>query len=210
LFFLKNKYNELLIVTNKQISDLQNGLTVSNHEREIMQRKIVELELKNERLEHNYRFVSKFYNFLVADKYFLIYSIIEFSFSELESQKNQLVERNEMLITDLNRFVEDLQRLRDESRDLKQELSVRQKKDLLIASSTTIANPITNEKQMSIIVAASAAEACSGSPADVSGLNASKQSKPTKVSALNYVGDIFKKITVSVFSICEINKWSRL
>ena len=109
----------------------------------------------------------------------------------------------------MNQLVEDMQRLRDESRDLKQELLVREKKDFSLTSSTTIPDPITNEKQMSIIVAASVAEACSGSMSDVSGFNEpEKQSKPT--SALNYGGDVFKKITVSVFSICEINKWSRL
>ena len=57
-FLLKAKYNEISTLSIKQISDLQIELTASNNERQIMQKKIVELELKNERLEQNYRFAQ--------------------------------------------------------------------------------------------------------------------------------------------------------
>ena len=142
-----------------------------------------------------------------------------FSLNEFETKITEALERNailEMELDEKEQLTEDIQRLRDESRDLKQELAVRQKKELINTNYTcSVIN--NNEKEMSVIVAASAAEACSGSTADISGLNndhnhQNSQQPPSKsrVSALNYVGDVLRKITVSLFGICQINKWSRL
>ena len=134
-----------------------------------------------------------------------------FSLAEFETKINEALERNAILESELDEkgeLAETVQRLRDESRDLKQELSARQAK-------------VQNDKQffidqqMSIIVAASVAEASSGAAAILTDQTTPPPPQPplkssTRVSALNYVGDVLRKITVSVIGICDKNKWSRI
>jgi chromosome segregation ATPase len=119
---LKTKLNELNKSTHKQISQLQEDLAKFKAVKDEMQKYIRELEQKNDDLERTNRCAM-------------------FSLGEFESKLNEALERNAILESELDEkdeLAETVQRLRDEARDLKQELAVRQQKaqkDLLNQSS---------------------------------------------------------------------------
>ncbi len=119
---IKSKLNELNKSTHKQISQLQEDLAKFKAVKDEMQKYIRELEQKNDDLERTNRCAM-------------------FSLGEFESKLNEALERNAILESELDEkdeLAETVQRLRDEARDLKQELAVRQQKaqkDLLNQSS---------------------------------------------------------------------------
>ncbi len=144
-----------------------------------------------------------------------------FSLAEFEANMNEALERNAILESELDEkgeLAETVQRLRDEGRDLKQELACRQKKDFgtLNESSAAMMMMMQYDTSTSNIVASAAASSSAASSSSTTNdilLTENQQVplKPTsRVSALNYVGDVLRKITVSVIGLCEINKWSRL
>lgn len=108
---LKTKFNEVNGSTHKQISSLQEELAKFKAVKEEMQKYIRELEQKNDNLEQTNRCAM-------------------FSLSDFESKINDALEKNAILQSEMEAkddLSETVQRLRDETRDLKQELSVRQK-----------------------------------------------------------------------------------
>jgi len=108
---LKTKFNEVNGSTHKQISSLQEELAKFKAVKEEMQKYIRELEQKNDNLEQTNRCAM-------------------FSLSEFEAKINEALENNAILQSEMEAkddLSETVQRLRDETRDLKQELSVRQK-----------------------------------------------------------------------------------
>lgn len=109
---LKSKLNEINTSTHKQISQLQEELAKFKAVKDEMQKYIRELEQKNDNLEQTNRCAM-------------------FSLGEFESKLNEALERNsilEMELDDKDELAETVQRLRDEARDLKQEIAVRQQK----------------------------------------------------------------------------------
>jgi hypothetical protein len=127
---LKSKLNEINTNTHKQISQLQEELAKFKAVRDEMQKYIRELEQKNDNLEQTNRCAM-------------------FSLGEFESKLNEALERNsilEMELDDKDELAETVQRLRDEARDLKQEIAVRQQK----AQKTTTTT--TNNNSSSIVV----------------------------------------------------------
>lgn len=108
---LKNKLNDVNISTHKQISNLQEELAKFKAVKEEMQKYIRELEQKNDNLEQTNRCAM-------------------FSLGEFEAKMNEALEKNAILQSEMEAkddLSETVQRLRDETRDLKQELAVRQK-----------------------------------------------------------------------------------
>jgi hypothetical protein len=109
---LKSKLNDLNKSTHRQISQLQEDLAKNKAVKDEMQKYIRELEQKNDDLERTNRCAM-------------------FSLGEFESKLNEALERNAILESELDEkdeLAETVQRLRDEARDLKQELAVRQQK----------------------------------------------------------------------------------
>lgn len=108
---LKSKLNDVNVSTHKQISSLQEELAKFKAVKEEMQRYIRELEQKNDNLEQTNRCAM-------------------FSLGEFEAKMNEALEKNAILQSEMEAkddLSETVQRLRDETRDLKQELAVRQK-----------------------------------------------------------------------------------
>jgi hypothetical protein len=127
---LKSKLNEINTNTHKQISQLQEELAKFKAVRDEMQKYIRELEQKNDNLEQTNRCAM-------------------FSLGEFESKLNEALERNsilEMELDDKDELAETVQRLRDEARDLKQEIAVRQQKAQKTTTSTSIVvvDPLNN------------------------------------------------------------------
>ena len=148
-----------------------------------------------------------------------------FSLAEFEAKINEALERNAILESELDEkdeLAENVQRLRDEARDLRQELAVRQKKEYSFMSPSNSAAssndhlkqykqeheqqqhsehavPYHDNNASSNILAAAA----SGDNVEMSmllnenNLTPSLLKPTTRISALNYVGDVLRKITVS-------------
>lgn len=107
---MKDKLTEMNLNTQKQISKLQEELAQYKAVKDEMQKYIRELEQKNDDLERTNRCAM-------------------FSLGEFEAKLNEALERNAILESELDEkdeLAETVQRLRDEARDLKQELAVRQ------------------------------------------------------------------------------------
>ena len=107
IHFLKTKIKDLNISTHI----LQEELAKFKAVKEEMQKYIRELEQKNDNLEQTTRCAM-------------------FSLGEFEAKMNEALEQNAILHSEMEAkddLAETVQRLRDETRDLKQELAVRQK-----------------------------------------------------------------------------------
>lgn len=108
---LKSKFTDVNTSTHRQISNLQEELAKFKAVKEEMQKYIRELEQKNDSLEQTNRCAM-------------------FSLGEFEAKMNEALETNAILQSEVESkddLAETVQRLRDETRDLKQELAVRQK-----------------------------------------------------------------------------------
>ena len=133
-----------------------------------------------------------------------------FSLAEFEAKINDALERNAMLESELDEkgeLAETVQRLRDESRDLRQELAVRQKKEYNFISSPLASS---NEQQTehavpnhnSSIKNLNDSQTASASNEMTNNENNQQQQTPqislkasTRHMALSYVGDVLRKIT---------------
>lgn len=180
---LKNRLNEVNTSTHRQISQLQEDLAKSNAVKEEMHKYIRELEQKNDDLERTNRCAM-------------------FSLAEFEAKINEALERNAILESELDEkdeLAETVQRLRDESRDLRQELAVRQKKEYNFISS-----PISsNEQQQTVPNHNNSIKTFNDSQTAAASSETNNQQQTPQLSlksstrntALNYVGDVLRKIT---------------
>jgi DNA repair exonuclease SbcCD ATPase subunit len=107
---LKARLSEVSASTQRQIASLQDELNAAKTAKEQLGKCVRELEQKNDNLEQTNRCAM-------------------FSLGEFETKLNEALERNAILESELDEkdeLAETVQRLRDEARDLKQELAVRQ------------------------------------------------------------------------------------
>lgn len=228
---MKTKLNELNTSTHKQISQLQEELAKFRAVKDEMQKYIRELEQKNDNLEQTNRCAM-------------------FSLGEFESKLNEALERNsilEMELDDKDELAETVQRLRDEARDLKQEIAVRQQKaqkelhnqscqinDTLIISNannqmdtdcvpssssstqllqqqqqTTNNSSLNNILNELLISQTKNTSSQQSTNATISNNHFQQQQQQQqqpvtpsiRISALNFVGDALRKVTVSVFFV---------
>lgn len=205
---LKSKLNELNVSTHKQISQLQEDSAKLKAVKDEMQKYIRELEQKNDDLERTNRCAM-------------------FSLGEFESKLNEALERNAILESELDEkdeLAETVQRLRDEARDLKQELAVRQQKshhqkDVNMSmqmdtsdvthsqAATTNSNPIvTQQNTLNHILnelnlqqqQQQQQQTKTASNLFFNSPNKDQQppvSTSLRISALNFVGDALRKVT---------------
>jgi DNA repair exonuclease SbcCD ATPase subunit len=107
---LKTKLNENNLTSQRQIAALQDELNKLRSTKDQLSKRVRELEQSNDNLEQTNRCAM-------------------FSLGEFETKLNEALERNAILESELDekdQLAEAVQRLRDEARDLKQELAVRQ------------------------------------------------------------------------------------
>ncbi len=204
---LKSKLNELNVGTHKQISQLQEDVAKLKAVKDEMQKYIRELEQKNDDLERTNRCAM-------------------FSLGEFESKLNEALERNAILESELDEkdeLAETVQRLRDEARDLKQELAVRQQKshqkDVNMSmqmdtndvthsqTAATSSNPITTQQNTLNHILnelnLQQQQQQSKTPSNLFFNSPSKDQQPPvstslRISALNFVGDALRKVTVII------------
>jgi hypothetical protein len=136
-----------------------------------------------------------------------------FSLTEFETKINEALERNAILESELDgkdELAETVQRLKDEARDLRQEIAVRQRKDTTNQQHfMTIDNGDTKfvETNPTPMVIGQTPPISTQPQSQFTHMHSQPSNKTTNVNALNYVGDVLKKVTVSLFGICD--KWSR-
>lgn len=185
--------------TQKQISKLQDELAECKSLKDEMHKYIRALEQKNDDLERTNRCAM-------------------FSLGEFEAKLNEALERNAILESELDEkdeLAETVQRLRDEARDLKQELAVRQiksqKQENSIRSNsvdgTTVNNDGNNNSNSNFNLNNSCPMAkedkvknseLANNVFNIPNVHQNPVTSSIRISALNFVGDSLRKITVSV------------
>ncbi|XP_053713299.1 nuclear distribution protein nudE homolog 1-B-like isoform X2 [Synchiropus splendidus] len=178
---IKEKFEAQHSDTFRHISTLEEELTETKAVRDHLQKYIRELEQSNDDLERTKRATIM-------------------SLEDFEQRMNQVIERNAFLESELDEkenLLESVQRLKDEARDLRQELAVRQKERRPSSSlgkdsdraDLLAANPVTPSKPMSSFVTPPASSIRRGD-----GLTGTPLTTSARISALNIVGELLRKV----------------
>uniref|UniRef100_A0A4W6BT15 NudE neurodevelopment protein 1 n=1 Tax=Lates calcarifer TaxID=8187 RepID=A0A4W6BT15_LATCA len=166
----------------RHISALEEDLAGTRAVRDHLQKYIRELEQSNDDLERTKRATIM-------------------SLEDFEQRMNQVIERNAFLESELDEkenLLESVQRLKDEARDLRQELAVRQKErrpssslgkdtdraDLPCPLAGNPSFPVTPSKPLSSFATPPASSIRRGTPLTTS----------ARISALNIVGELLRKV----------------
>ncbi|XP_073399014.1 nuclear distribution protein nudE homolog 1 isoform X1 [Dendrobates tinctorius] len=191
---IRGKYEEHHASSYTQICTLENELSQTRAVRDQLQKYIRELEQANDDLERAKRA-----------------TII--SLEDFELRLNQAIERNAFLESELDEKENDLeciQRLKDETRDLRQELAVQQKQEIIKRSTSAL------QERERIDTAVQASMSVPSTPGghrgSISGLSSPMQIRKSfddgyggtpmgtpltpsaRISALNIVGDLLRKV----------------
>ncbi|XP_070684396.1 nuclear distribution protein nudE homolog 1-A-like [Pempheris klunzingeri] len=184
---IKEKFEAQHSDAFRHISTLEENLAQTTAVRDHLQKYIRELEQSNDDLERTKRATIM-------------------SLEDFEQRMNHVIERNAFLESELDEkenLLESVQRLKDEARDLRQELAVRQKErrpssslgkdpDRPDVSCPSVANPsipITPAKPMSSFVTPPASSIRRGD-----GLTGTPLTTSARISALNIVGELLRKV----------------
>ncbi|XP_037545630.1 nuclear distribution protein nudE homolog 1 [Nematolebias whitei] len=183
---IKEKFESQHSDALRHISVLEEDLAQTTAVRDHLQKYIRELEQANDDLERTKRATIM-------------------SLEDFEQRMNQVIERNAFLESELDEkenMLESVQRLKDEARDLRQELAVRQKErrpssslgkdadrsDLGCSSPVTPSIPVTPSKPFSSYITPASSirrgDSLTGTPLTTS----------TRISALNIVGELLRKV----------------
>uniref|UniRef100_A0A3Q2QRV9 NudE neurodevelopment protein 1 n=1 Tax=Fundulus heteroclitus TaxID=8078 RepID=A0A3Q2QRV9_FUNHE len=169
----------------RHISTLEEDLAETRAVRDHLQKYIRELEQSNDDLERTKRATIM-------------------SLEDFEQRMNQVIERNAFLESELDEkenLLESVQRLKDEARDLRQELAVRQKErrpssslgkdsdrsEMLCSSPPNPSVPITPSKPSYMTPPASSIRRGDG-------LTGTPLTTSARISALNIVGELLRKV----------------
>uniref|UniRef100_A0A8D2LST5 NudE neurodevelopment protein 1 n=2 Tax=Varanus komodoensis TaxID=61221 RepID=A0A8D2LST5_VARKO len=175
---------------SRQISALEEELAQTRAIREQLQRYIRELEQSNDDLERAKRATIM-------------------SLEDFEQRLNQAIERNAFLESELDEkenLLESAQRLKDEARDLRQELAVKQKQEKNLASVDAL---LESERRDTAVQATLSGPSTPAAPRGPGlalstpgslrrGFEDSYSATPltpaARISALNIVGDLLRKV----------------
>lgn len=183
----------------RQISALEDDLAHTKAIKDQLQKYIRELEQANDDLERAKRATIM-------------------SLEDFEQRLNQAIERNAFLESELDEkenLLESVQRLKDEARDLRQELAVQQKQDkprtpmpssgetkrtdmAVQATGSAPSTPITHQGSSSGLNTPETFRCGLGSPSSGTPLTPA-----ARISALNIVGDLLRKVGVSL-GFCRV------
>ncbi|XP_037117370.1 nuclear distribution protein nudE homolog 1-like [Syngnathus acus] len=184
---IKEKFESQYADNFKHISNLEESLAETTAVKDHLQKYIRELEQSNDDLERTKRATIM-------------------SLEDFEQRMNHVIERNAFLESELDEkenLLESVQRLKDEARDLRQELAVRQKErrpssslgkdsdrpDLPCPSANNLQTPVTPSKPPSSFATPPAASIRRGD-----GLVGTPLTTSARISALNIVGELLRKV----------------
>ncbi|XP_062840792.1 nuclear distribution protein nudE homolog 1 [Trichomycterus rosablanca] len=188
----KEKYETQHSEAYRSISTLEGELAETTAIKDQLHKYIRELEQANDDLERTKRATIM-------------------SLEDFEQRMNHVIERNAFLESELDEkenLLESVQRLKDEARDLRQELAVKQKQDRKPSLSVSVdgekveATPSHTPSAHSSILTTPARTAGSSSafntpPASYSrieGLTGTPLTTSARISALNIVGELLRKV----------------
>ncbi|KAK0155149.1 Nuclear distribution protein nudE 1-A [Merluccius polli] len=194
---IREKYECQHTEAFRQISTLEGDLAQTTAARDHLQKYIRELEQSNDDLERAKRATIM-------------------SLEDFEQRMNQVIERNAFLESELDEkenLLESVQRLKDEARDLRQELAVQQKDprtstslsmdcdktELQRASSSNPSLPATPSKPLSSFATPPASSIRRGD-----GLTGTPLTTSARISALNIVGELLRKVGVSDLAVVVV------
>ncbi|XP_075946719.1 nuclear distribution protein nudE homolog 1-like [Anarhichas minor] len=184
---IKEKFEAQHSEAFRHISTLEEDLAQTTAVRDHLQKYIRELEQSNDDLERTKRATIM-------------------SLEDFEQRMNHVIERNAFLESELDEketLLESVQRLKDEARDLRQELAVRQKErrpssslgkdmdraDLPCPSAGNPSIPITPSKPISSFATPPPSSIRRGD-----GLTGTPLTTSARISALNIVGELLRKV----------------
>ncbi|XP_032418455.1 nuclear distribution protein nudE homolog 1-B [Xiphophorus hellerii] len=184
---IKEKFDAQHSEAFRHISTLEDDLAETRAVRDHLQKYIRELEQSNDDLERTKRATIM-------------------SLEDFEQRMNQVIERNAFLESELDEkenLLESVQRLKDEARDLRHELAVRQKErrpssslgkdsdrsEMLCSSPPNLSIPITPSKPVGSYVTPPASSIRRGD-----GLTGTPLTTSARISALNIVGELLRKV----------------
>lgn len=171
---LKESFEQTKRQNSTQIAELQSTVTeYQNHEKKLLDY-IRQLEQKNDDLERSHRAMMT-------------------SVSEFESKLNSAIERNALLESEQDEARAMVQRLKDEARDLKQEIRNREVPDN-DKCLERVRSPMDSNK---LKVEMETQTAVPGSPLKISQSGCGQNiplTPPTRISAMNIVGDLLRKV----------------
>ncbi|CAK6962894.1 nuclear distribution protein nudE homolog 1-like [Scomber scombrus] len=184
---IKEKFESQHSDALRHISTMEEDLAQTRAVRDHLQKYIRELEQSNDDLERTKRATIM-------------------SLEDFEQRMNHVIERNAFLESELDEkenLLESVQRLKDEARDLRQELAVRQKErrpssslgkdtdrtDLSGSSATNPMIPVTPSKPISSFVTPPPSSIRRGD-----GLTGTPLTTSARISALNIVGELLRKV----------------
>lgn len=184
---VREKFEEHQSGTHKQLTEMEDELAQVQAFKDELQKYIRELEQSNDDLERTKRATVT-------------------SLEDFEGRLNQAIERNAFLENELDEketLAESVQRLKDEARDLRQELAVKQKTDSDTEKSPV--KPPTEGKGTDVLDSNKLMEEYSQKPVlpatpAVNGAMIGRQTVGTpltpsaRISALNIVGDLLRKV----------------
>ncbi|XP_067860355.1 nuclear distribution protein nudE-like 1 isoform X1 [Heptranchias perlo] len=184
---LKEKIEQQYAQSYKQISMLEDDLGQTRGIKDQLHKYVRELEQANDDLERAKRA-----------------TIV--SLEDFEQRLNQAIERNAFLESELDEkesLLVSVQRLKDEARDLRQELAVRERQEVTRKSAPS--SPTLECEKMDTAVQASlslpatpvgrTADIGFASPKDIpNGYGATPLTPSARISALNIVGDLLRKV----------------
>uniref|UniRef100_A0A3Q2XV42 NudE neurodevelopment protein 1-like 1b n=1 Tax=Hippocampus comes TaxID=109280 RepID=A0A3Q2XV42_HIPCM len=166
---LKEKLEKQHAQSYQQISVLEDDLGRTRSVKEQLHKSVRKLEQANDDLERAKRA-----------------TIV--SLEDFEGRLNQAIERNAFLESELDEkesLLVSVQRLKDEARDLRQELAVRERTtDRMSAPSSPTSEPDSACRCCRLVV----------SPALPNGCGSSSLTPSARISALNIVGDLLRKV----------------
>ncbi|XP_056264535.1 nuclear distribution protein nudE homolog 1 [Pseudoliparis swirei] len=175
---IKEKFEAQHSDAFRHISTLEENLAQTTAVRDHLQKYIRELEQSNDDLERTKRATIM-------------------SLEDFEQRMNHVIERNAFLESELDEkenLLESVQRLKDESRDLRQELAVRQKERRPSSSLGKDAAdlppiPVTPSKPISSFATPPPSSIRRGD-----GLTGTPLTTSARISALNIVGELLRKV----------------
>ncbi|XP_029000678.1 nuclear distribution protein nudE homolog 1 [Betta splendens] len=184
---IKEKFETQHSEALRHISTLEDNLTETRAVRDHLQKYIRELEQSNDDLERTKRATIM-------------------SLEDFEQRMNHVIERNAFLESELDEkenLLESVQRLKDEARDLRQELAVRQKErrsssslckdtdrlDLGCPPAGSPSIPVTPSKPLNSFMTPPASSIRRGDS-----LTGTPLTTSTRISALNIVGELLRKV----------------
>ncbi|KAK7913564.1 hypothetical protein WMY93_013775 [Mugilogobius chulae] len=183
---VKEKFDTQHLEASRHISTLEEELMETKAMRDHLQKYIRELEQSNDDLERTKRATIM-------------------SLEDFEQRMNQVIERNAFLESELDEkenLLESVQRLKDEARDLRQELAVRQverrpssslgrdtDRDLQCPSAINPSLPATPAKPINSFDTPPASSIRRGD-----GLTGTPLTTSARISALNIVGELLRKV----------------